>query len=67
MKDGIDVNTRHPLGWTTLHVAAINDKPEVIKLLLSKGADVNAGDDFSNVYKTAMEKGMPSLDGIACK
>ncbi|XP_076237465.1 mitochondrial disaggregase isoform X2 [Calliopsis andreniformis] len=62
IKDGIDVNTRHPLGWTALHVAAINGRPEIIKLLLSKGADVNAGDEFINVYKTAIEKGIHSLE-----
>ncbi|XP_076675743.1 mitochondrial disaggregase [Andrena cerasifolii] len=62
LKDGIDINIRHSLGWTALHVAAINGRPEVIKLLLSKGADVNAGDEFVNVYKTAIEKGIHSLD-----
>lgn len=48
-----------------MHVAAINGRPEVIKLLLSKGADVNAEDEFVNVYKTAIEKGIHSLDGMA--
>ncbi|XP_029165260.1 caseinolytic peptidase B protein homolog [Nylanderia fulva] len=60
--DGIDVNTRHPLGWTALHTAAINQKEEVIKILLQNGADVNAGDNFINVYRTAMEMGLHSLD-----
>ncbi|KAL6422247.1 hypothetical protein ACFW04_010922 [Cataglyphis niger] len=60
--DGIDVNIRHPLGWTALHTAAINQKVEVIKILLQNGADVNAGDNFVNVYRTAMEMGLHSLD-----
>lgn len=64
LKDGIDVNIRHPLGWTALHTAAINNKAEIIKVLLDNGADINAGDNFVNVYKTAMEKGLHSLDGI---
>lgn len=60
--DGIDVNIRHPLGWTALHTAAMNQRVEVIKILLHNGADVNAGDNFVNVYRTAMEMGLHSLD-----
>ena len=44
-------------------MAAINGKSEAIKFLISNGADVNAGDEFINVYKTAMEKGLHTLDG----
>jgi len=47
-----------------LHTAAINQKAEVIKVLLDNGADVNAGDNFANVYRTAKEKSMHPLDGI---
>lgn len=57
------MNVRHPLGWTALHTAAINQKPEVIKILLENGADVNAEDRFVNVHRTAIEKGLHSLDG----
>lgn len=52
------------MGWTALQTAAINQKEEIIKILLANGADVNAGDNFVNVYRTAMEKGLDSLDGI---
>ncbi|CAK9826269.1 Caseinolytic peptidase B protein homolog [Anthophora retusa] len=62
LKNGIDVNIRHPLGWTALHLAAINARPEVIKLLLKYGADVNAQDEFINVYGSAIEKGLHTLD-----
>ncbi|CAK9803701.1 Caseinolytic peptidase B protein homolog [Anthophora quadrimaculata] len=62
LKDGIDVNVRHPLGWTALHLAAINARPEVIKVLLKYGADVNAQDEFINVYGSAIEKGLHTLD-----
>ncbi|XP_003485912.1 caseinolytic peptidase B protein homolog [Bombus impatiens] len=62
IKEGIDVNMRHPLGWTALHLAAINAKPEVVKLLLKHGADANLQDEFINVYGTAIEKGLHTLD-----
>ncbi|KOC58912.1 Caseinolytic peptidase B protein like protein [Habropoda laboriosa] len=62
IKGGIDVNTRHSLGWTALHLAAISAQPEAIKLLLKNGADVNAPDEFINVYGSAIEKGLHTLD-----
>ncbi|XP_057318422.1 caseinolytic peptidase B protein homolog [Microplitis mediator] len=60
--DGFDVNSRHVFGWTALQCAAINGKVDAVRFLLSKGADVNAGDEFVNVYKTAKEKGVHYLD-----
>lgn len=59
----MDVNVRHPLGWTALQSAAINGRVDAVKILLEQGADINAGDDFINVYKTAMEKRMHPSDG----
>ncbi|XP_031834752.1 mitochondrial disaggregase [Nomia melanderi] len=64
IKEGVDVNARHPFGWTALHVAAINKNLEVIQILLKMGADVNVGDEFINVYKTAKEMGIHSYDVI---
>nr|CAD7405391.1 unnamed protein product [Timema poppensis] len=60
--EGFDVNQRHPLGWTALHVAAINGKVEVLKTLIEAGANVDLGDDFINVYRTSIEKGLHSID-----
>ena len=53
---------RHDLGWTSLHVAAINRQPEMVKILLEHGADPDLSDDFVNIYQTAREKRMQSLD-----
>lgn len=58
-----DVDKRHFLGWTALHVAAVNGRVDMIRLLLESGADLNAGDDYVNVYRTASEKGLHTLDG----
>lgn len=63
LAEGIDVNTRHTLGWTALQCAAMNGRVEAVKYLLSQGADVNAADEFSNFLKIAMEKGLNSHDG----
>nr|CAD7592204.1 unnamed protein product [Timema genevievae] len=60
--EGFDVNQRHPLGWTALHVAAINGKVEALKTLIEAGANVDLGDDFINVYRTSIEKGLHSID-----
>lgn len=64
LKTGVDINARHTFGWTALHVAAINNNIDVIKLLLKKGADVNAADEFTNIHRTAREKGINSLDAL---
>ncbi|KAL7674267.1 hypothetical protein ACOME3_000546 [Neoechinorhynchus agilis] len=42
-------NQRHEFGWTLLQAAAINRNKRAVQLLLKSGADVNAGDQFSNV------------------
>ncbi|XP_053363390.1 caseinolytic peptidase B protein homolog isoform X1 [Clarias gariepinus] len=62
LADGVDPNARHRLGWTALMVASINRHHNVVKVLLESGADPNLGDDFSNVYGTAKDKGIHSLE-----
>ena len=57
-----DPDQRHCLGWTSLHVAAINRQPELVKILVKHGADPDISDDFVNIYQTAREKQMQSLD-----
>ena len=62
LKLGADPNAKHYLGWGALHVAAVNGHREIVELLLKSGADPNLGDDYTNIYHTAREKGMHSLD-----
>ena len=62
LKLGADPNAKHYLGWGALHVAAVNGHRELVELLLKAGADPNLGDDYTNIYHTAREKGMHSLD-----
>lgn len=57
-----DVNMRHPLGWTLLHVAAINGKNDNVKALLELGADPNLGDEYMNMYRTSQQKHMHALE-----
>uniref|UniRef100_A0A671VQH6 ClpB family mitochondrial disaggregase n=1 Tax=Sparus aurata TaxID=8175 RepID=A0A671VQH6_SPAAU len=63
LKEGVDPNHRHRLGWTALMVAAMNRQHSVVKVLLEAGADPNVGDHFNNVYDTSREKGIHSLEG----
>jgi uncharacterized protein len=44
----IDLNTKGEKGLTLLHFAAIHFAVEIGQLLISKGADVNAKDNFGN-------------------
>lgn len=44
-------------------LAAVNNKYDMCKVLLQKGADPNLGDDYSNPSRTAKEKGMHPIDG----
>ena len=62
LKNGGDPNIRHELGWTALHVAAVNRQPRIVQMLLENGADPDIADDFVNIYQTAREKRIQSLD-----
>jgi ankyrin repeat protein len=42
LEDGGDVHARDAHGWTLLHHAADNCEPDAVRLLASRGADVNA-------------------------
>ena len=42
----IDVNQKIQHGWTVLHETAIFGNTEVAKLLISKGANINAWDGY---------------------
>jgi len=59
---GVDVNRKHELGWTALHLAAVNGRQEVVSILLAAGANADAEDEFMNVYTTAREKQKHSLE-----
>ena len=50
LQEGLDVNSADEEGYSALHAAAENDHLEVVKLLVSKGADV----DHRSIY-TALE------------
>ncbi|KAL3266571.1 hypothetical protein HHI36_010735 [Cryptolaemus montrouzieri] len=56
INDKVNVNIRHPLGWTPLMLAAVNDRFGVVNLLLKAGADPNLQEEFINVGRTANEK-----------
>ncbi|XP_011681936.2 caseinolytic peptidase B protein homolog isoform X1 [Strongylocentrotus purpuratus] len=61
LRSGFNVNARHQLGWTALHVATINRHEKALRALLKAGGDPNIGDEFSSVWQTAQEKSLNSL------
>ena len=58
----IDPNTRHPLGWTALHVAAVNGRYGVVEGLLDAGADPDTKEEFSTAMRMARSRRLNSLD-----
>lgn len=60
---GVDVNSRHSLGWTPLMVAAVNGSYDAVKVLLELGADPDLREEFSSVYSVAKAKHMNPIDG----
>ncbi|MBE86868.1 MAG: hypothetical protein CMO69_03935 [Verrucomicrobiales bacterium] len=46
LKDGTDVNTKIQHGWSPMHEAVMLGHMEVAKLLITKGADINAWDGY---------------------
>ncbi len=63
VKGGIDVNTRHPLGWNALHAAVVNGKMDAVKFLVENGADVNAKDEFSSALRVSAQRRVSSAQG----
>jgi len=62
-----DPNKRHNLGWSAIHVASVNGQQEILKILLENGADPDLTDEFVNIYQTAREKNLQSLDVMVAR
>ena len=60
-------NIRHNLGWSAIHVASVNGQQEILKILLENGADPDLTDEFVNIYQTAREKNLQSLDVMVAR
>lgn len=54
-QDDLDVNMRHSLGWTPLHLAAFLGRTKIVRQLLEAGANPDAIDEFSNASQVAHE------------
>ncbi|XP_040282507.1 caseinolytic peptidase B protein homolog [Bufo bufo] len=67
LRQKVDPNSRHKLGWTALMVAAIGRNQSIVRSLLRAGADPNLGDDFSSVYEVAKEKNLHSLEVLVTR
>lgn len=58
---GADPNARTPRGWTALMSAAYNGQADTVKLLIEKGADVNAQARGYSVLSAAVFSGKPEI------
>lgn len=55
LKAGVDLSLRDPMNDTALHIAAMQNQLELIKILLDAGADINAlGDAQRTPLLTAL-------------
>ena len=64
LKSGVDVNRRHPLGWTALHTAVVNANWPVVEFLVDNGVDINSKDEFSSAPRMAAQERASSTQGI---
>ena len=55
------------MGWSAIHVASVNRQQEILKILLENGADPDLTDEFVNIYQTAREKNLQSLDVMVAR
>ena len=55
------------MGWSAIHVASVNGQQEILKILLENGADPDLTDEFVNIYQTAREKNLQSLDVMVAR
>ena len=46
LDQGVSVNNEDQKGWTALTAAAQEDQPDMVELLISRGAQINLRDDF---------------------
>jgi ankyrin repeat protein len=62
---GAPLDTQQHLGRTLLHEAAIGGDPELIRLLVARGLDVNAIDDHVKDTPLAFAVGHDNHDAVA--
>jgi uncharacterized protein len=48
ISSGVDINAKEAKGWTALHFAVQSFLPDIIQLLIEKGANVNIQDNYGN-------------------
>ena len=53
---GVDVNQKIQHGWTALHETAVFGNTEAAKLLISKGANINAWDGYETPLDVSDKK-----------
>ena len=65
LREGADVNAKHPDGNTALHAAAFFGRPEVVKVLLEHGADVAARNEEGRTPLEGMKADWETIQFVA--
>lgn len=55
LKYGVDINATNHQGLTALHVAIMQERPEIVKFLLQNGADIDKPDTEGQTPRTLIE------------
>lgn len=57
LEAGVDIESQDEFGQTALHIAAMNDQPNIIKILIEKGASIDArdGNDWTPLYGATLD------------
>lgn len=66
-KSTIQLHVKNKMGRTALHLAAANGHKELVSLLIGQGADINAGDEVTNLLIAKQNQfNMRLFDRLPC-
>ena len=69
IKGGVDINVKNGNGWSSLHYAAIYNKPEIFEVLINEEANINAKDtwDFTPLHRASYKGNLEIIKSLLNK